>query len=47
MRPCRVLTGLSVPLHGHFESFFPQLQGFAREWIEANVSLSPPGRGLG
>ena len=42
-----VLTGLSVPLHGHFEAFFPQLQGFAREWIEAHGSLSPLGRGLG
>ncbi|MFC4529022.1 DUF479 domain-containing protein [Dyella halodurans] len=42
-----VLTGLSVPLHGHFETFFPQLQGFAQGWIEANPSLSPPGRGLG
>ncbi|RDI98719.1 DUF479 domain-containing protein [Dyella solisilvae] len=30
-----VLTGLDTPLRAHFEAFFPQLQVFAREWIEA------------
>jgi acyl carrier protein phosphodiesterase len=38
-----VLTALDAPLKLCFEAFFPQLQGFARAWIEANSSLSPPG----
>jgi acyl carrier protein phosphodiesterase len=42
-----VLMGLDVPLQARFEAFFPELQGFAREWIGANGSLFPPGRGLG
>ncbi len=28
------LMGLDAPLQVRFEAFFPQLQGFAREWIE-------------
>lgn len=35
-----VLTRLDGPLRMRFEAFFPQLQGFAREWIDANGSLS-------
>jgi acyl carrier protein phosphodiesterase len=42
-----VLVGLEPELRGRFEVFFPQLRGFAEEWIAANCSLSPPGRGLG
>lgn len=29
-----VLAGLERPLQAHFEVFFPQLQGFARHWID-------------
>ena len=42
-----VLVGLDAPLRVRFEAFFPQLQAFARKWIEANNSLSPPGSGAG
>lgn len=31
-----VLTSLDRPLQAHFETFFPQLRGFAAEWVEAN-----------
>ncbi|WP_430391621.1 ACP phosphodiesterase [Dyella sp. 20L07] len=36
-----VLTALDRPLQQHFEVFFPQLQGFARDWIEASQTPSP------
>ncbi|OOG53804.1 ACP phosphodiesterase [Rhodanobacter sp. C03] len=32
-----VLVAQEVALQERFEAFFPQLQGFAREWIEAQV----------
>ncbi len=31
-----VLIGLERPLQSSFETFYPQLQVFAKEWIEAN-----------
>ncbi|QNK03197.1 ACP phosphodiesterase [Dyella telluris] len=31
-----VLQGLERPLQARFEVFFPELQGFAREWVGAN-----------
>lgn len=36
-----VLTGLDEPLRLRFEAFFPQLQGFAQEWVEANNAGDP------
>jgi acyl carrier protein phosphodiesterase len=32
-----VLVAREVVLQQHFEVFFPQLQGFAREWVEVHV----------
>ena len=31
-----VLVGLERPLQASFEAFFPQLQGFARDWVASN-----------
>jgi len=33
-----VLVQRDAMLQGHFEAFFPQLQGFAREWIGDHVA---------
>jgi len=38
-----VLMRLDAPLRAHFEVFFPELRGFARNWIEVNGVLSSPG----
>ncbi|MHA6204826.1 acyl carrier protein phosphodiesterase [Dyella soli] len=42
-----VLSRLDAALQPHFEAFYPQLQGFAAEWIEANGSPAPEGAGPG
>jgi len=33
-----VLQGLERPLQATFETFFPQLRGFASEWVAANAA---------
>ncbi|HEY2622837.1 MAG TPA: ACP phosphodiesterase, partial [Dyella sp.] len=42
-----VLNRLAAPLHERFEAFFPQLQGFAQEWIGANSPSPLRGEGWG
>ena len=32
-----LLVELDASLQAHFEVFFPQLQSFARKWVEANM----------